>query len=209
MASTDAQLAPWRNNALRITFALRLNNGQVNSGAAGLDSEVSKDGGTFTDCTNEATEIASSSGIYYLDLTAGEMDGDTVAIVVKSSTANAITYDQIIYTQSAINLANVNVNAINGSQSVAARQASLIGVVLIPSVDSSTYTPTTVDFETSLTTNYATDYFKGRSIIFTGGALQYQAARIVGSTYTGNNKIKLTVTLLTAAPSNGVFFCLV
>jgi hypothetical protein len=36
------------------------------------------------------------------------------------------------------------------------------------------------------------------------GALTGQAARITGSTYTANNKIKFTVTALTAAPANGV-----
>jgi hypothetical protein len=63
MASTDARPVPIKNTAFRLTFALRLNTGGVSSGAAGLDSEISKDGGTFVDCTNEATEIATSSGI--------------------------------------------------------------------------------------------------------------------------------------------------
>ena len=37
------------------------------------DSEISKNGDTFADCTNEAVEIATSSGICYLFLTGTEL----------------------------------------------------------------------------------------------------------------------------------------
>ena len=97
MASTDASPWPVKNQAFRVTFDLRLNTGALNTGAAGLDSEVSKDAGTFTDCTNEATEIATSSGHYYLDLTSTEMDADTVCIQIKSSTTNAVTQTIVLY----------------------------------------------------------------------------------------------------------------
>jgi hypothetical protein len=70
MAAGDANPWPIKGVAYRITFDLRLTTGALAPGATGLDSEVSKDGGTFVDCTNEATEIATASGIYYLDLTA-------------------------------------------------------------------------------------------------------------------------------------------
>jgi hypothetical protein len=58
---------------------------------------VSKDGGTFADCTNEATEIATSSGVYYLDLTSTEMNADTVAVVVKTTSSGAKTTTLVIY----------------------------------------------------------------------------------------------------------------
>ncbi len=97
MAASDASPWPVRGQAFRVTFDLRLSTGALNVGAAGLDSEVSKDGGTFTDCTNEATEIATSSGIYTLDLTAAEMAADTVAIQIKSSTGSAVTQVLVLY----------------------------------------------------------------------------------------------------------------
>lgn len=99
MASTDARPVPIKNTAFRAYFDLRLNTGALNSGAAGLDSEVSKDGGTITDCTNEATEIATSSGHYYLDLTSTEMNADSVVVQIKSSTTNAVTRSLLIYPQ--------------------------------------------------------------------------------------------------------------
>ncbi len=85
MASTDAVPVPRKNTAFRVTFPLYDADGDLVTGATGLDSEVSKDAGTFADCTNEATEIATSSGVYYLDLTSTEMNADTVAVIVKSS----------------------------------------------------------------------------------------------------------------------------
>lgn len=97
MAATDAKPLPLKNTALRITFPIFDNDGDLVTGAAGLDSEVSKDGGAFADCTNEATEIAASSGMYYLDLTSTEMDADTVAVIVKTSTVNAKTTPIVLY----------------------------------------------------------------------------------------------------------------
>lgn len=97
MASGDAKFAPAKNVAYRVTFPIYDADGDLVTAAASLDSEVSKDAGTFTDCTNEATEIATSSGIYYLDLTASEMNADTVAVIVKTSTSGAKTTVLIFY----------------------------------------------------------------------------------------------------------------
>jgi hypothetical protein len=97
MASTDAEPLPIKNTALRVTFPIFDADGDLVTGAAALDSEVSKDGGTFADCTNEATEIATASGMYFLDLTATEMNADTVAVIVKTSTVGAKTTPLVIY----------------------------------------------------------------------------------------------------------------
>jgi hypothetical protein len=97
MAATDAKIYPIKNQAYRVTFPILDNTGSLVAGATGLDSEFSKDISTFTDCTNEATEIATASGIYYLDLTATEMNADTVAVIVKTSTTNAKTTTLVFY----------------------------------------------------------------------------------------------------------------
>lgn len=121
MAASDAKLFPTKNTAFRVTFPIYDNTGALVSGAAGLDSEVSIDGGTFTDCTNEATEIATSSGIYYLDLTAGEMNGDTIAILVKTSTTDAKTTVLIFYpvvttaVQLGVNVVSMAANSVTSS----------------------------------------------------------------------------------------------
>lgn len=72
--------APWG-----FTFALLDADGDPVSGAASLDSEISKNGDTFADCTNEATEIATSSGSYYLLLTGTELTTDVATVQVKAT----------------------------------------------------------------------------------------------------------------------------
>ena len=114
MASTDAKPVPQKNVAYRVTFPILDADGDLVTGASGLDSEISKDGGTFADCTNEATEIATSSGVYYLDLTSTEMNADTVAIIVKTSTSGAKTTTIIMYPEEAGDV-RVNVTQFNGT----------------------------------------------------------------------------------------------
>lgn len=97
MASGDATAIPVKNQAYRVTFPILDADGDLVTGAAGLDSEISKDGGTFADVTAEATEIATASGMYYLDLTATEMNADTVAIIVKTTTSGAKTTPIVLY----------------------------------------------------------------------------------------------------------------
>jgi len=97
VASTDASPVPVKNKAWRVTFPIMDADGDLVTGATGLDSEVSKDGGTFVDCTSEATEIATASGMYFLDLTATEMNADTVAIIVKTTSVGAKTTSLVCY----------------------------------------------------------------------------------------------------------------
>lgn len=91
------QPQPRKGAAYTVVFPILDADGDLVTGALGLDSEISKDKGTFTDCTNEATELAVSSGMYYLDLTAGEMTADIVAIIVKTSTSGAKTTPIVLY----------------------------------------------------------------------------------------------------------------
>ena len=84
--------APWT-----IVAPLLDADGDLISGAAGLDSEISKNGDTFTDCTNEATQIATDSGMYYLSLTGTELTADIVVGIIKTSTSGAKTTPFVLY----------------------------------------------------------------------------------------------------------------
>lgn len=97
MASTDALPVPLKNTAYRVVFPIYDADGDLVTGAVSLDSEVSKDQGTFADCTNEATEIATSSGMYYLDLTSTEMNADCVSVIVKTASSGAKTAVLVFY----------------------------------------------------------------------------------------------------------------
>jgi len=114
MASSDATPFPIKNQAYRVTFPILDADGDLVTGATGLDSEVSKDAGTFADCTNEATEIATSSGVYYLDLTSTEMNADTVAIIVKTTSTGAKTTTIVLYPITNGLDIPINVKYING-----------------------------------------------------------------------------------------------
>lgn len=95
-----AEVTAFRNNALPypvygvpyvIEFPILDADGAGIASAAGLDSEIIKNGDTLTDCTNEATEIG--GGWYYLALTASEMTADSVSIEVRSSSTGLKRYE--------------------------------------------------------------------------------------------------------------------
>ena len=88
---------PVRGLPFGVVFPILDADGDFVTGAATLDSERSLDGDTFADCTNEAVEIATSSGVYYLLLTAAEMTAQTVAVQVKTSTSGAKTTPIMLY----------------------------------------------------------------------------------------------------------------
>ncbi|MFH0809369.1 MAG: hypothetical protein V2A77_02690, partial [Pseudomonadota bacterium] len=71
--------------------------GDLVTGAADLDSEVSLNGDTAADCTTEATEIAAGTGTYYLSLTAAEMTTNVATGRTKTSTAGAKTTTWALY----------------------------------------------------------------------------------------------------------------
>lgn len=101
-----AEVTGLRNNALPypvygapygLTFPILDADGDLVTGAAGLDAEISKNGDTFADCTNEGTEIATASGMYYLLLTATELTCDVATIIQKTSTSGAKTTPMVLY----------------------------------------------------------------------------------------------------------------
>src|SRR5262245_49703492 len=95
-----AEATALRNNALPypiyaerfvIVFPLLDADGDPTSPSS-ADSEVSKNGDTFADCTNEATEIATSSGVCYLELTATELTTDVAAVRIQSTGAKTTVF---------------------------------------------------------------------------------------------------------------------
>jgi hypothetical protein len=106
MAATDARFIPIKNAIRRITVVLRdVTSGDPITGAtidSGLASGagkalVSKDGGAAANSTNSVVE--DGSGFYHLDLTATEMNADTVAVRVRTTTANGVDATEVMYTE--------------------------------------------------------------------------------------------------------------
>ncbi|MEP7291106.1 MAG: hypothetical protein ABI835_04955 [Chloroflexota bacterium] len=97
MASTDSLPIPRKNSAYRVVFHGLKNDGTLITSGTGMDSEISKDQGTFADCTNEATEIATASGVYFLDLTSTEMNADCVTVKVTWTNTGALPQVLALY----------------------------------------------------------------------------------------------------------------
>jgi len=263
MAASDALPVPRKNAAYRITFEIRKNDGTLITGATALDSEVSKDGGTFADCTNEATEIATSSGVYYLDLTSTEMNADCVAVVVKTSSTGACPPVFVLYPQETGDIrvdvnsfggsagtfasgrpevntthwngtavatpdtaghpkvtiksgtgtgelsltsgvASANATQIAGNSTAATNLGAAAQTLVTGTVDGSGLTPTTTQFDTSITEATA-DHYVGRVLIWRTGALAGQQGLITAYSLV-SGRGRFTLSAQTEAPANGDAF---
>lgn len=206
MASTDARPLAKKGVALRVTFPILDADGDLVSGAAGLDSEISKDGGTFADCTNEATEIATSSGMYYLDLTSAEMDADTVAVIIKTTSSGAKTSPIVLYPEEAGDV-RANITAVNDNTGGVAGLERAMRAITTGTVGAASTTSSVVSSALS-PAGSATDQFKGQIMAFdkdtTTAALRGQKTDITAST--GSATPTFTVTALTTAPVSGDTF---
>src|SRR3989304_9735216 len=117
MAVTDSKPVPQKNVAYHIGFPILDADGDLVGGATGLDSEVSTDSGGFADCASEAVqETGTSTGMYELDLTAGEMNGDLVMVVIKSTEGK--TTPIVMYPEEAGDI-RVNVTQVSGDATAA------------------------------------------------------------------------------------------
>ena len=176
MASTDATPFPMKGVAYRVTFPIFDADGDLVTGAAS-DTPIeliSKDGGTAGAVTAGITEIATASGMYFLDLTSTEMDANTVVITVATATAGTKTTPIVLYPDAAI---------VQGA------------------VDA-TVSPTTIEFETSDITEATASHFDDRIIVFLSGALAGQITSITTYSLVGGRGHFL-VPALTEAPSSG------
>src|SRR3990167_477500 len=146
-----AEITGLRNNALPypvygvpfgVTFPMLDADGDLVTGATTPDAERSLNGDTFADCTNESVEIATSSGVYYLLLTAAEMTAYVVTIIAKSATAGMKTTVLTLYPRKLVTLTSVTVgaNAADGSTLQLAAGSSSIndfynGCLLVATID--------------------------------------------------------------------------
>jgi hypothetical protein len=109
---------------------------------------------------------------------------------------------------SVTNRVTANSDEIAGVAAAATQLSKSASVIISGTIDNTGFAPTTTEFECSDITSAGTDYYKGRTVILTSGALIGQARRIVGYTLTGGRG-HFTVDALTAAPANGVTIVIV
>ncbi len=191
MPAADARPVPRKNTAWRLYLSFRKSDNTIVTGWTGADTEVSLDGGSFTDCTNELVEIG-TSGSGYIDFTASEMNAD--AVVIKSTITNtdAIELRLTVYPEEA-----------GDYRADVTHVAGVIAAIGTATVSTGS-TTTSVTTSACSPAGAAADQFKGRVIIFgnstTTAALRGAAALITAST----NSSTPTFTLASALPASPV-----
>lgn len=181
MAASDALPVPKKGVAFRVYFPIFDADGDLVTGAAGLDSEISKDGGAMADCTNEATEIG-SSGMYYLDLSSTEMNADAVVIIVKTSTSGAKTTPIVLYPEEAGDI-RTDATHISGDSTAADKLEALMDGLLNNTAQAGANGTITLNSGATATD----DYYNGFVILVTGGTGVGQARLITD--YVGSTKV--------------------
>jgi hypothetical protein len=178
MASTDARPVPRKNVAFRAYFPIYKTDGSLVSGAAGLDSEVSKDGGAFADATAEATEIG-SSGVYYLELSSTEMNADSVVVVVKTSTTDAIDPVLTLYPEEAGDIRS-NVTQINSDAALFAKFAAAVGTSQVGTVfdNGGAQTNSATVIWSDDIVDATADLYNGRFVIVLTGTYAKKATKV-------------------------------
>jgi hypothetical protein len=211
-----------------VTFPILDGTGALVTGATGLTgSLVSKDGGTFAAVGGTVTEIATASGMYFLDLSSTEMNADCVAILIKTTTSGAKTTPIVIYPQEMGDI-KVDNQSLLGTTIATPTTAGIFDVNLLQVGADATAatnlskttraigrgTCTTGGTTTSIVTSAfapagaAANQFVGRVVTFdattTTTALRGQSTDITASTNAANPTF--TVSALTTAPATGDTF---
>ena len=189
---------------------------------AQADVLVWKEGGTTLGAKNEATSCTHrSNGLYTCPVDATDTNtlGVLTVNVAKSGTlvwrgdylvVPAVQYNSLI---AGSDYLQVDAYQIAGVTAAATAQAAVAGVCQTGAVynDGGTYAPTNsgaLVFYSDTITEATADHYNGRVVIFTSGALQYQALAI-----TDYEKVasygKFTCSVATETPANGVTFVVV
>ena len=163
-----AEVTAFRNNIFRtpiygLPFAIKLPvfdaKGDLITSGTGADTELSKNGDTFADATNEATEIG-TTGVYYFVFTAAELTYDCVGLKLTLTNTGAKPTIATLYPEKLMKLV---------SQATAQAGASL-SITL-----------------QSAGTNTTDDYYNGCVIYITAGTGSGQCRLITD--YTGSTKV--------------------
>lgn len=227
MAATDGRPIPQKGVAYRLYFPIWKTDGTLITGAAGADSERSIDGGTFADLssTDEIHEVATSSGVYYVDLDSTDMNGDCIVYKCTVTDTGAIPVIITLYPQEAgdirtnvtywngtavatpttAGVPEVDVTYWNGSATPVTNLGdSALGIIRCNAQGTHSNTSTVSDSSISS----VDDFYNGRTMVFVSGSLAGQAARITD--YTGSTKTFTHTALAnSASASNGDDFVVV
>jgi hypothetical protein len=180
------------------------------------DVQVWKEGGTSLAAKNDAT-AATHRGIGYYSVPLDVTDTNTLgqlSVMVHESGALPVRHDFLVVkdhvydTFCGSDFLQVDMRQIAGATNPATQLNRSAGTIQQGTVDDSANPPTTTVFEAVDITEATADHYIGRVIIFTSGALQYQATEITDYALVGANG-SFTVNTLTETPADGDTFIIV
>lgn len=196
------------------------------TGLSGFTVYRSRNGGSATAMTTPTiAELSSANmpGVYSLladeDMTIDSGD-ETQEMIFHITHASMAPVDRVIelyrpkitagntLSVTSGGVGTANVTNLNSSTTAAAHLALSAAAMLAGTVDAGGLTPTTTSFDADDITEATTDHFKDRMILFTSGAMQYQAARITGYSLV-SGRGRFVVTTMTEAPADNVTFIIV
>jgi hypothetical protein len=109
---------------------------------------------------------------------------------------------------SASGIVDANIEEVDTSSVAAARLALMAANALPGTVDDTGFAMTTTEFEADDITEATADHFKNRVILWTSGAMQYQAAQITAYSLV-SGRGHFTTTAMTEAPANNATFIII
>lgn len=177
---------------------------------AQADRRLSKAGGAYAQSAATGSLTHSANGLYTCTWNATDTDTlGTLESDVDVATAFGIRREYMVVTADTFNALmgsgnglRANVASINGSTAAAIRLALAAGQMIPFTVSNSVASPTATNFRAGDLNTAGTDHYKGRSIVWTSGALAGQMTDITGYTVTSSQG-DFTVTALNAAPASG------
>lgn len=174
-----------------------------------------KEGGTTLAQKNEATSCTHrSNGLYTCPV--NTTDTNTLGtFVVSVSESGALPFRQD-YTVVPANeydslvlgtdVLEVDLSQIDGVDEHVEKFAASVNVIAYGTVDTTSFTSTTTEFETSSITTATADHWNGRIVIFGSGTVAQQARPISDYALSGGRGHFTLETAMTSAPANAVAF---
>lgn len=172
-----------------------------------------KEGGTTLAQKNESTSCTHrSNGLYTCPI--NTTDTNTLGILtvsVSESGALPIRQDYTVVTANVFDslvgadILEVDVSQIDGVDEHVEKLAASVNVIAYGTVDTTAFTSTTTEFETSSITTAAADHWIGRTLVFGSGTVAQQATLITDYALV-SGRGHFTVQALTSAPANAVQF---
>lgn len=185
--------------------------GATGHGAAFVGGGTSGDGinATGGGAGDGIDAIGTGGGVDLRADITGDITGTVSGNATSTQATNIETDTQDIQSRLPAALSSGNIKAdilaINASTTAAARLALTAARMLPGTVDNTAFTATTTILESDDITEATADHFNGRIIIFTSGALEYQATTITDYALNGGRG-RFTYTAITEAPAdNGTF----